>query len=55
MHHGRDGFSRLVLTFSYSLLQLLTRSPPHPFTFEEWRLLNKDCLPGIHVRRDRRG
>ena len=55
MHHGRDGFSRLVLTFSYSLLQLLTRSPPHPFTFEEWRLLNKDCLPGIHVRRGRRG
>jgi hypothetical protein len=49
MHHGRDGLARLVLTFSYSLLQLLAASPPHPSTFEEWRLLRKDQLPGLHV------
>lgn len=49
MHHGREGAQRLVLTFSYSMLQLLLRSPWQPVMFEEWRLLAKDCLPGMHV------
>ncbi len=49
MHLGREGVARLVLTFSYSLLQLLLRSPMHPTAFEEWRLLRKDSLPGLHV------
>jgi len=50
MHLGRAGLARLVLTFSYSLLQLLLRSPLQPTAFEEWRLLKKDSLPGMHVR-----
>jgi hypothetical protein len=50
MHHGRQGVARLVLSFSYSLVQLLVGSPQHPGSFEEWRLLKKDRLPGLHVR-----
>ena len=49
LHRGRGGAARLMLTFSYSLLQLLLRSPPQPAVFEEWRLLRKDALPGARV------
>lgn len=49
LQRGMKGSPQLTLQFKYSLLQLLCKSPKHPLTFEQWRLLKKNRLSGIKV------
>lgn len=42
---------QLLLECGVSLLSLLRKSPPHPRTFEQWRALRKNRLPGAEVCR----
>jgi hypothetical protein len=48
---GPRGAPLLSLTFQYSLLHLLRRSPARPMTWQEWRLVARCNVNGLQVRR----
>jgi hypothetical protein len=48
---GPRGQPLLSLTFQYSLLHLLRRSPARPVTWQEWRLVARCNVSGLQVRR----
>jgi hypothetical protein len=48
---GPRGAPLLSLTFQYSLLHLLRRSPARPVTWQEWRLVARCNVSGLQVSR----
>lgn len=50
LQRGARGSPLLVLVFQYSLLHLLRRSPPHSYSWEEWRRVAHATVAGLQVR-----
>jgi hypothetical protein len=46
---GPRGPPLVTLTFSYSLLHLLRRSPAQPITWDDWRAVSRATVPGLKV------
>lgn len=55
LQRGARGSPLLVLVFQYSLLHLLRRSPPHSFSWEEWRRVAHATVAGLQVCVDKAG